>query len=261
MKRILLSITFAAAAAMGSAHAADLPVRTYTRGPVLVTPAYDWSGFYLGGHIGGGWGNKDWTALNTFDNTWFPVSSFSVDGFLGGIQGGYRYQSGRWVVGVEGSFSWADIKGSQPCLVLERCSSEAQWIGNITGQVGWAAERALFYVKGGAAWVHDKHDISGNGFAVPVLDAVLIGANFNANDSETRLGWILGGGVAYAIDPNWSAFAEYNYMDLGNKRLDLPCTPAATCVGGVIPVDIGQRIHVVKVGVNFKFGGPIIAKY
>ena len=68
MKRVLLSITFAAAAAMGSAHAADLPVRTYTKAPVLVTPAYDWSGFYLGGHIGGGWGNKDWTALNTFDN-------------------------------------------------------------------------------------------------------------------------------------------------------------------------------------------------
>ena len=260
MKKLALAVSVFAAAAV-PALAADLAPR-YSKAPaIVVDPAYDWSGFYVGGHVGGGWGRKDWAALDTFTNSTFPIASFAIDGFLGGVQGGYRYQSGRWVFGVDGSFSWANIKGSVPCLVGETCSSQAQWTGNVTGQLGWAADRVLFYVKGGAAWVHEKHDISGIGFAVPVLDAPLIGTNFNANGGETRLGWLLGGGIAYAIDRNWSGFVEYNYMDMGNHRLSLACTPAATCVGGIIPVDIEQHVHVFKGGFNYKFGGPIVAKY
>ena len=168
------------------------------------------------------------------------------------MQGGYRYQTGNWVFGVEGSFDWADIKGSATCLNGNTCTSKTEWIATLTGQVGWAMDRGLLYIKGGGAWAHTKHDITGPQFIFPVLDLPLL-SNFNAAGSETRLGWILGAGGAYAFDRNWSAFLEYNYMDFGSDRIDLPCNPAFACVNGVIPLDVEQHIQVIKAGFNYRF--------
>ena len=234
------------------ASSADLPVKGPVYKAPVAAPAFSWTGFYVGANVGYGWGGTDWSAFDTFSNSWFPVASFSTDGFIGGLQGGYRYQTGQWVFGAEGSFDWANIKGSSPCLDGETCSSKTTWIATLTGQVGWAMERTLLYVKGGAAWAHNDHDISGSQFVFAVLDAPLL-SNFNAAGSETRLGWILGAGAAYAFDRNWSGFLEYNYMDFGNTRVDLTCNPAFACVNGVIPLDVDQHIQVIKAGINYRF--------
>lgn len=86
----------------------------------------------------------------------------------------------------------------------------------------------------------------------PVFDLPLF-SNFNAAGSETRLGWILSAGAAYAFDRNWSAFLEYNYMDFRSDRLDLACNPAFAYVNGVIPLDITRHTNVIKAGINYRF--------
>src|SRR5207248_3313507 len=105
-----------------------------------------------------------------------------------------------------------------------------------TGRVGYAWDRALFYVKGGAAWAHDKFaDVTAvTGFTVD-------------NADRTRWGWTVGAGAEYAFAPNWTAKLEYNFMDFGKQR--------ETFVGPLVafPTDIDQYVHVVKVGVNYKF--------
>ena len=95
-------------------------------------------------------------------------------------------------------------------------------------------DHALLYVKGGVAWAHDKYSI----------DNFLRGS---ASGSETRTGWVFGGGVEYAFTHNWSGKVEYNYMDFGTKSVDF--CDSNDC----LPFDVPQRIHAVKVGVNYKF--------
>jgi opacity protein-like surface antigen len=154
------AISFCAAAALlgcaSAASAADMPARMPTKAPVApVVVAYNWSGFYIGAHVGGVWGDKDWR------DTIGPLGSHDVSGLLAGGQIGFNWQSGNWVFGIEAQASWtnADGRHDTPTTFF---TTEVKWLGTIAGRIGWARDRLLLYVKGGAAFAHDEHGVGTN---------------------------------------------------------------------------------------------------
>jgi outer membrane immunogenic protein len=230
MRNLLLAgVAVAAIVASSSVMAADVAVPVYKAAPAPVALPVNWTGFYVGVHLGGAWGTKEMT--DPFFGK--SLANASVNGFLGGGQIGYNYQTGWVVLGVEGDLSAADITGSGPFEGgPDTFTSKTDWLATVTGRIGGTVDHALLYVKGGAAWAHDKYSID-----------FFPGS---ASGSETRFGWVFGGGVEYAFTPKWSGKIEYNYMDFGNKGVDF-------CEGGQCETfDIRQRIHAVKVGLNYK---------
>jgi len=237
MMRVLLATTALAVAAVSisPALAADLrrpaPV---TKAPPPVVAVFNWTGCYLGGHAGGAWGDKSWT----FVPSGLDAGSHDVDGWFGGGQVGCDFQFGNWVIGAEGSYSWANINGSHAGNAIDPPNfvshSEIDSIGTAAGRLGFASNNWLFYGKGGGAWVRDRFFVTRDG-----------GPSLCCDERRTRSGWLVGGGVEYAFAPNWSAKVEYNFIDLGNK----------TAFAGTVPTDISQEIHTVKFGLNFRFGG------
>lgn len=243
--------------------------------PVVVAAPIYWTGFYLGGYFGGAYGTTDvgYAGLATTDPT--------VSGWIGGGQIGYNYQVGRWVFGVEGDIGSSNIHGHKTCgnsngqdangisvgfsPFFLTCGSNADWIATAAARVGWTWDRALFYVKGGAAWTDETVSVGCVlGPSNPFVDAGVVvrscrnpgAAIFNGYDvSASRSGWMLAYGSEYAFNQNWSAKAEYKYIDFGSKDYVAPD---------------GYRLHsdlqvsTVTVGLNYRFSpwaAPVIAKY
>ena len=170
---------------------------------------------------------------------------------LAGGQVGCDYQfAGNWVVGLEGDFAWADIKGTvnDPFFAGKNFTSKTDAIASGTGRIGYSFDRVLFYGKGGGAWAHNRFDMT------------FFGGPGSA--TETRFGWTVGAGIEYMLAPNWSAKFEYNHYDFGSRQVSL----TGTGFGGafVVPENISQRIDTVKVGLNYRFWsapGPVVARY
>ena len=239
------------------AFAADLPANAapvaYYKAPVA--HAYNWTGFYIGGHFGGAWGDKKWFEDATGSGTGVgPVGlldgSYKVSGVLGGGQLGANYQTGWAVLGIEADISGAGINGSTAsgaCFATiggnQSCSTKINWLSTVTGRLGAAFDRTLVYAKGGFAWAHEKHENPFN-----------FGGAANDTDvgNETRGGWTIGGGVEYAWAASWSVKLEYDYMGFGTRNVSFH-DPA----GGGYTEDIRQNLHVIKVGINYRFGGPV----
>ena len=217
--------------AAGMAQAADMPTPVYKAQPTPV--AFSWTGFYIGAHVGAGWGTKEWNPDDV-------EGSYTINGFLGGGQIGYNWQTGWVVLGVEADASAAGLKGSGLCnFGNDGCTSRVDALGTITGRIGGTVDHALLYLKGGAAWVHDKHTDLFDGFSTA---------------SQTRWGWTVGGGIEYAFTSNWSGKLEYNYMDFGTRSVRFTGDDNFN-------VDLRQTIHAVKIGLNYRFQGPINARY
>jgi outer membrane immunogenic protein len=219
-----------------SASSADLTA-AITKAPA----AFNWTGAYIGGHVGYGWGDKSWV-----DRTgYFPAIDQSVDGVLGGGQLGFNYQTGPIVLGIQGDVSWAGIDGSSTSYG-RTFKAEVDWLATLTGRVGYAWDRWLLYVKGGGAWAHDE-------FSVVQFDG--------QRASQTRSGWTIGGGVEVALVGNWSALVEYDYMDFGDDSATFtetiiipgkPCKPPKEKTF-TRAFDIDQQMHTIKVGLNYRF--------
>ncbi len=240
MRRLSLALIAAVSALAFTqiASAADMPVKASA--PAVVAPVYNWTGFYIGAHLGYGWGEKEWSnEVDPTGSTLGFLGSGTANGMLGGLQAGYNYQINWLVLGIEGDFSWADVSKSFTCFQGEdTCTSKAEWFASFTGRIGTTFDRALLYIKGGVAWVHDKHtDDCPTGCGVPTV----------FEGFETRAGWTVGAGVEYAFTPNWSGKIEYDYMDFGTK------SPTLTSSIGPESIDIKQQINAIKVGVNYKF--------
>lgn len=234
MKKLALALASATALISAPALAADLG-RMPVRAPVAYAPApgFNWSGCYLGVHGGGGWGDKRWAGFGSHD----------ISGGMAGGQIGCDWQTGTFVFGVEGSASWADLTGSHVEVgtgLNDR--SRVDFLGTVTGRVGWAWDRTLLYVKGGAAVADDEYRTT-----------TAAGALFNRAD-HSRWGWLVGAGVEWAFAPSWSAKLEYNFMDFGRENVNFT---------GGFTTAIDQQVHVVKAGINYRFnwGGPVMAAY
>ena len=202
---------------------------------VAPVSSFSWTGCYVGGHVGGGWGQKD---LTDFSEPLFGPASPVADtsGWLAGGQIGCNYQfATNWVAGFEVADSWANIRGASDPFFSGKSVFRPQtnWIASGAGRVGYAWDRWLIYAKGGAAWAGDKYNVPGS----------FLGSPYDLQASETRFGWTIGGGVEWAFWQNWSANLEYAYYDFGNRSVSL----------SGVPGNIKQNVQTVTVGVNYHF--------
>jgi outer membrane immunogenic protein len=207
--------------------AADLPRPAY-KAPVYVAPAFTWSGFYAGINGGYAWGHSDWNNA-VAGNTSFNVKKYQLGGTFG-----YNWQTGNFVFGLEGDVdaSWADGSGTGaaggPCDAS--CSTKNTWLATGRGRLGYAFDRFMPYITGGAA-IGNIKATAGNGGGI----------------DKTKLGWVVGAGVEWAFFEHWSAKLEYLYADLGHVTCD-----AATCGGGA-DSEVSYKTNMVRVGVNYRF--------
>jgi outer membrane immunogenic protein len=249
MKRLLLgAIVLAALGVNAPAMAADLPpAPAYGKAAPMMMPAmYDWSGVYVG--INGGWG----TANRCFDQTAPLVGTegcHTTSGGFAGAQAGYRWQAASWVFGFEAMGDWASLNGSNVSLLTPTNTdrSRIDAFGLFTGQIGYAWNTALLYFKGGGAVIADRNNL------------VTAGGNiFASSAGDNRWGGTLGAGVEFSFAPNWSAALEYDHLFIANSS-----TTFTNIAGGaVVSTD---RLHgdadLVSVRVNYRWGGPVVAKY
>jgi outer membrane immunogenic protein len=233
--RIVAATAFVAAAS--SASAADL--RPAYKGPApIVVAAYNWSGLYIGIHGGYAWGELH-------SNAFGAPGSRNINGYFAGGQIGWNWQAAGspWVFGLEADASFGSVDDSVTTAGIGTFEAEAKSFGTVRGRVGYAVDRALWYLTGGFAWVDHEIKLGLIGFG-------------SFNSSNTHLGWTIGTGVEWAFADAWTAKLEYLYMDFGAENY------FTNLVGTGLEFD--PKIHTVKLGLNYRFGGgkgPVVAKY
>jgi outer membrane immunogenic protein len=238
VKKLLVAGIAAAAFCGAPAFAADMPVKA----PVnkAAAPHGPWTGCYIGANVGGGWGRAHWDDVT--GGVPVGIGNPQYDGWIGGGQIGCDYQSGAWVVGVEGTLDAASLSGSTPnplnALNIEQ--TRTTWLGLTTARLGYAVDRSLWYVKGGAAWTHDTR-------ARPAVPFTFEGAG-----SQTSAGWTVGAGVEYMFAPQWSVKLEYDFIDLGSVNSTLTCRGVG-CPFTIDLLNIHERTHIALVGLNYRF--------
>ncbi len=240
-KLMLVTASLVALGAAAPAVAADLAARPYTKAPPMVQAAYDWSGFYIGVNGGGGTSRNRWDLIGGLTEG----SHDATGGTIGG-QVGYRWQTGPIVFGVEAQGNWADFSGDNVSLVIpgDRNRTKIDAFGLFTGQVGYAWNNALLYVKGGAAVTDNRYSI-----------LTTAGGALIASTDETRWGGTVGVGFEYGFAPNWSLGVEYDHLFMGSSSNSFATLPA-------VQVDnIKQDVDLFTARVNYRFGGPVVARY
>ncbi|CAL77758.1 putative outer-membrane protein; putative secreted protein [Bradyrhizobium sp. ORS 278] len=242
MKKLLVITTaLVGIATATSASAADLAARPYTKAPPAIVAINDWSGFYLG--INGGYGSSRncWTLVNG------PAEGChnATGGTVGG-QFGYRWQMGQVVFGLEAQGNWADLTGNNvtPVFAPDRNRTKLTAFGLFTGQIGYSFGDTLLYAKGGAAVTDTRYEIFSG-----VINTVL------AATTVHKWGASVGAGVEYAFAPSWSVGFEYDHLFMGNTNVPFQ--------GAVFAQTdrIKQDVDLFTARINYRFGGPVVAKY
>ena len=250
MKKILSAVALLTLGLAVPAAAADLPARTYSKAPAMVPPpVYNWGGFYIGANGGGASSHKCWDFTTPAGAFIVSEGCHDATGGVAGGQVGYRWQMSNFVFGVEAQGDWADLRGSNQSLAFGAFTnnSKVDAIGLFTGQVGYAWNNVLFYVKGGGA-VTDN-----------VYNGLITGSNAVIDSArETRWGGAVGAGLEVGFAPNWSVGVEYDHLFMGNRSLNFT-NPAITVFTRAD--NIRQDVDIGTVRVNYRWGGPVIAKY
>ncbi|PZA11991.1 hypothetical protein DNX69_08150 [Rhodopseudomonas palustris] len=229
------------------AMAADLAARPYTKAPPMIPALYNWSGFYVGAN--GGWG----TSRNCWDFAGTAAAPLAANvsegchdasgGTVGG-QIGYNWQMGTWVFGLEAQGNWADFKGSNISTSFPAFTNESKVdaFGLFTARVGYAWDNALLYVKGGAAVVNTKYSryITATGV-------------LNDDSKEARWGGTVGAGMEYGFTPSWSVAVEYDHVFLDSRDMNFAPTTNVDRVK--------QDLDLVTARINYRWGGPVVARY
>jgi outer membrane immunogenic protein len=287
MKRfVLAAISLVAFAVASPASAADLAARPYTKAPPLPSAAvYDWAGFYIGGNVGGAW--TDFNGSNTVPCSaacpfFVPPNADAINAnarfkgsngsFTGGGQAGYNWQLGAVVTGVEADINWvgakSDLTSTLPYVTNPANgnrfdnSARADWIATIRGRLGMTAgSNLLLYVTGGAAIAGLKLTSTVTELVpIPVGNCALFHCGTSSVDT-TKLGWTAGGGAEFAIDRNWSIKAEYLYSKFGGVGSTTTYALASGASAQPINHNVDTTIQMGRVGFNYRFGGPVVARY
>ena len=252
MKKLLSAHLAAFAVALaGSASAADLAVKA----PLPVAAPFNWTGCYIGVHVGAGFAKKDITdpvqlVQDSFNGLGSTVDVTTVSpaprGAVIGCQGGcdYHFASSPVVIGIQGDAAGATLRSNRSVALplgnpgeTAVVDAKTEFLTSVTGRIGYAFDNILLYGKAGAAMAGDKYEVSGTFTGVP----------FDFRGLEDRWGWTAGAGVDWAFDRHWSANFEYDYYGFGTRTSTF--ADQANVFQG--PVSVRQSIQVVKVGVNF----------
>ena len=278
---------------IAAASAADMAVKA---APIPMAPAaFSWTGFYIGANVGGAWtpnngGGSDFGPLfpgfivlapQAAIPTVFPGQLAALggsgrsSGVIGGGQAGYNWQVNQFVLGVEADAVGTGLNGSSatatrtfgPPLILATVNQTVtvdfghiDWMASFRGRAGFAVDRALFYVTGGAAVAgiggSTTTVINGPGIAIPA--GTFLASN---GGSSTRWGWTVGGGIEWAFSQNWSVAGEYRHTDFGNlgRSFNIP-----DGFGGVFATGTSSSrltVDQATARLNYRFGGPVVARY
>ena len=256
MKRLATS-AIAVALTGTAAFAADMGVPSRSYYPSLPPAIYDWTGIYVGGHIGGGI-LVDSVSQNGVSPEGFNLAgtgNLRPAGVIGGAQVGANYEFAPWVVGLEGSWTDSAINGNTltgcagPCAIgttaiaQERFTSQAEWFAALTGRFGYAANDWLFYGKVGGVWMSARYteDLLTTGAPITAATQVL---------TDNRTGFTVGAGIEFGLVENLSGRIEYDFYDFGSKNYNF---------NAITPVSVSSNLHTIIVGLNYKFnwsGGP-----
>ncbi|MDO9382788.1 MAG: autotransporter outer membrane beta-barrel domain-containing protein [Hyphomicrobiaceae bacterium] len=250
MKKFLLgTVGLVALGIAAPASAADMAARPYTKAAPMIAAVYDWTGFYVG--VNGGWGSsrKTWDAVTAAGTFILTEGSHDATGGTVGGQIGYRWQASQWVFGLEAQGNWADFQGSNVSLIngLFTNNTRVDAFGLFTGQVGVAFNNALLYVRGGAAVTSDRYRTYFTGTSVLAANTV----------DDTRWGAVVGVGLEYGFSPNWSLGINYDHMFMQDKTYTFTDTTGAFFINN----RIRQDVDLVTARINYRWGGPVVAKY
>lgn len=274
MNKIVSTLVITGALAMASAaNAADIARPVY-KAPVVVPVVYNWSGFYVGGHAGGAWSDIDTRFDPLPTPALFGVNPIAVShtnsGFIGGVHAGYNWQVQNWVLGVEGDWSWTDLGNSvtQTWTLFgtnagvptasTSLSPSLNSLATLRGRLGFlAAPQLLVYATGGAAWA----DMSLAATGINTLQPYITSASL----SETRTGWVIGGGLEWLATNNWLFRVEYLYYDFGGSTnvVAEPTLPIFGAAKSGFSLN-DANVQVLRGGISYKFDwskAPVVAKY
>ena len=202
--------------------------------------AYNWTGFHAGWNTGSVWGHQEWTFLDV-DTTTTP----KYQGYALGGEIGYDYQMGPLVLGIAADYAWSNAEGGMSCPNAQSfsCVAKIDSIGFLTGRLGVARDRALYYVRGGLAMAEvgarGKYNLDGAGLSSG-LDL--------ADTTKTLTGWALGAGMEFAVTDRWSVKGEWMHYDLGSTSFVLDDNPSDN------NNKIGTTGEIARIGVNYHFG-------
>jgi outer membrane immunogenic protein len=252
MKKLFLGTVGLIALGIAPVSAADMAARPYTKAPPpMLAPIYDWTGFYIGAN--GGWGESH-NCLDFVTATGIVAEGCrDRSGGLGGGQLGYRWQASQWVFGIEAQGDWADLSNTRTSLFAPAFSTriKTDGIGLFTGQIGYAWNASLFYLKGGAAVTSTRLSVLSN----------LTGAELAAA-SATRWGGAVGVGWEYGFAPNWSAGIEYDHLFMGDSNNSFSVVnPIVASTAN----RVRQDVDMLTLRINYRFGwgagAPVAARY
>jgi outer membrane immunogenic protein len=255
---LMASVGAIASAIAGSAVAADLrPPPVFLPPP----PIFSWGGLYLGGQIGYVWGSDPINVMDVLtpvaDNAFFNTQP---NGVIGGAHVGYNLQINQWVAGLEGTVDGSSLTGTRVSATGVTMSVRTETQGSIRARIGVALDNFFFfnhvlvYGTGGAAFA-GFDDNYRSVFGAPFF--------LDEQDSKTRTGWTVGGGIDYAVTPNWSIGVEYRYSDFG-RSTDYP---AITAGGVTTDGNVFFTHHLTENQVQARFSylftspAPVVSKY
>lgn len=251
MKRFLVAVVGVALGIAGQASAADLPAAPY-KTPVMIPALYDWSGFYTG--LNGGWGtsNTCWDDVTPAGAFIAAAGCHNVTGGSGGGQIGFRLQTGPLVYGIEVQGDWAGMRGTNVSLSTGNNNNTfIDSYGLFTGQIGYAIDAALLYIKGGGAVVGSRFNVTAPGTNLLLATA----------GTQGTWGGTVGAGVEWTFFPDWSLAVEYDHVFLADRVLAFN-TPSNPTPGAFFGSEhIRQSVDLVTLRLNYRWGGPVIAKY
>lgn len=254
MKKFLFgSVAVVALVATNAASAADMGLPVKGR---ALEPEWNWSGFYAGLNAGYARNTTTWNDLDgIFDGVGGVLITEAANGFIGGGQVGYNWQSGHALVGVEADFDFLSLSQNTRQLAFPAGNvgptfhDSIQWLGTVRGRAGLAFDNILTYLTAGLAYGRVQHTIVDPFF----------NTNPNFSLSSTKVGFVAGIGTEYGLDPRWSVKVEALYVDLGKNSATITGIAQSTPPGNPTVVtgrlDVLDTMWIVRGGVNYKFGG------
>lgn len=240
----VMGVGLAFLASGAAVQAADMATPIFKPGSV-VTSAYDWTGFYVGGHVSYGWKNTDATSTDTVTGAVVATDSTSASAFHGGGQVGYDFKMpSHYVIGIVADITsgnsdtntFSNAAGTN----VHSSTGKTDVSGTVRGRLGYAFDHIMAYGTGGWAWATGSDVrtqlVGTTGLATPGTVETI---------STHHNGWTVGPGVAWALSPNWNTFFEYRYTRFEAATVTFPVAQRSS--------NSTTTANTVELGVNYKF--------